>query len=188
MSSNTIYYTYAYIRSKDSKIAKAGTPYYIGKGKDNRAYVKHKGAPTPTDKKYIVFLETNLSELGALALERRYIKWFGRVNNKSGILRNLTDGGEGCYGLTHNDETKNLLRELTLRQIFTKERNAKISESLRGKPGRMLGKSHNNETKIKMRHAKIGRKQNVIVCPYCGKIGGNTMLRYHFDNCKSKTV
>lgn len=25
------YYVYAYVRSKDSKTAKAGTPYYIGK-------------------------------------------------------------------------------------------------------------------------------------------------------------
>lgn len=40
MSSNHIYYVYAYIRSKDSDTAKAGTPYYIGKGKHKRAFSK----------------------------------------------------------------------------------------------------------------------------------------------------
>lgn len=31
MTSTNIYYVYAYIRSKDSETARAGTPYYIGK-------------------------------------------------------------------------------------------------------------------------------------------------------------
>jgi hypothetical protein len=28
--------------------------------------------------------------------------------------------------------------------------------------------------------------QKLIECPHCGKIGGNNMKRYHFDNCKIK--
>ena len=91
-----IYYVYAYIRSKDSATAKAGTPYYIGKGCKNRAYVKH--GPTiavPKDRNRIAILETNLTNVGALALERRYIKWYGRKDMKTGILINRTPGGEG---------------------------------------------------------------------------------------------
>lgn len=92
----TIYYIYAYIREFNSPIAKAGTPYYIGKGKDKRAWSTDHSVYLPKNKKNIVILEAGLTEIGALALERRLIKWWGRVDIQTGILRNKTDGGEGA--------------------------------------------------------------------------------------------
>lgn len=85
-----IYYVYAYINKK------TGLPYYIGKGKGRRAYMPHGRVKLPKDKSKIVFLETNLSNVGACALERRYISWFGRKGiDEGGILLNITEGGEG---------------------------------------------------------------------------------------------
>ena len=49
------YYTYAYLR-KDK------TPYYIGKGIGNRAFVKRKGINPPRDISRILFLKKNLTE------------------------------------------------------------------------------------------------------------------------------
>ena len=83
-----IYYVYAYLRSKDSATAKAGTPYYIGKGKGNRAWSADHTINLPKNNNNIVLLETRLTEIGALALERRLIKWWGRVDLETGILRN----------------------------------------------------------------------------------------------------
>lgn len=116
------YYVYAYLRNKDSATAKAGTPYYIGKGKGNRAYDKHH-IKVPKDNSRIVILESNLTEVGALALERRLIKWWGRKDIGTGILFNQTDGGDGATGNTWSKG-----------RTVSEETRKKLSDIFKGKP------------------------------------------------------
>ena len=120
------FYVYAYIRSKDSKTAKAGTPYYIGKGSGTRASDRH-SCPVPKDHRNIIIMEQRLTDTGSLAIERRMIKWYGRVDNGSGVLRNRTDGGDGSSGLVVSEITrkkhKNSINSL---EIKIKHRNAMI--------------------------------------------------------------
>lgn len=130
MSSNNTYYVYAYLRNKDSETAKAGTPYYIGKGTGWRAYAEHRtgkcGVKTPDDKSNIVFLEHNLTNVGACAIERRLIRWYGRKDKENGILENRTDGGDGWNGsVPWNKGTKGVVKAWN--KGLTKEDDSRIS-------------------------------------------------------------
>lgn len=122
-----IYYIYFYLRDDF-------TPYYVGKGKGYRAWSKHQsGINLPKDKSKIIIVRDNLTELQAFILERYYIRWFGRKDNVSGILRNMTDGGDGCSGYKHTDEHKKYISDVLKSHTRTKEHCEAISKSKKGK-------------------------------------------------------
>ncbi len=101
---------YGYLR-------KDGTPYYIGKGKDGRCLKPHNRRKSrigiPSDLERIVMLQKNLSEEESFFWEKFYIKMFRRIDlhREEGVLRNLTDGGEGTTGRIVSENTRKKVSE-----------------------------------------------------------------------------
>lgn len=60
-----------YLRSKKSQNGDIGSPYYIGKGSGNRAFIKHqKGISIPNDISKIEFIYELMTERDAFELEK----------------------------------------------------------------------------------------------------------------------
>jgi hypothetical protein len=179
------FYIYAYLRKSNNTI------YYIGKGKNTRAWDKHHFR-IPRDLTKIVILNCGLLEMGAFILERKSIQWYGRKDKGNGDLRNKTDGGEGATGAIRSKEAAEnaAVKNRGRKRIHSAESNILRSKTL---TGRKIGQPPAERIE-RIRMALIGRPnprkgipQKTIVCPYCNKVGGYSgMKRYHFDNCSKK--
>jgi hypothetical protein len=101
------FYTYAYLRTD-------GTPYYIGKGRGDRAFnvYSHRknGVHVPLDRSRILFLKTGLTDEESLRHEIYLVFVLGRKDLGNGILRNRTHGGDGASGAIRTEEHKERVR------------------------------------------------------------------------------
>lgn len=86
------FYAYLWLRED-------GTPYYAGKGKGKRAFVRRENHWPPANPDRIV-LFVRKTEADAFATERELIRNWGRKDLGTGCLQNRTPGGDdpprGC--------------------------------------------------------------------------------------------
>jgi hypothetical protein len=89
-SSLARFYTYQWLR-------KDGTPYYVGKGCNNRGFYGFGRRVQPPPDKTRILVTFHASEEDAFAEEKLLIAKWGR-KDLGGVLYNYTDGGEGTSG------------------------------------------------------------------------------------------
>lgn len=161
-------------------------PFYVGKGCNNRykwwlrnnikwhnlhfrnkimAIRKSKGEPI------IEKVVENLSNDEASGVEMTLINGFGRRDLGTGVLCNLTAGGDGSSGRIVSEEVRRKISEgnkgksrnvgknhLRYGKSNTLEQKRKISEATSGEKNHNYGKPMRDESKEKMRKALCGRK------------------------------
>jgi hypothetical protein len=146
-------------------------PFYIGIGDEKRPYQKRKRNKYWThivnQTEYRVdILFDDLTWEEACEKEKELIKLYGRKDLGKGTLVNMTDGGDGSYGLVvsaetrkklsqfrHTEETKQIIRQKFLgrkSKPHTEQTKEKIRQS-------KLGKKPSQETKDKIRQSKLGK-------------------------------
>lgn len=93
------------------------------------------------------------------------------------------------FGKKQTEETKEKRKKTFNSKGITspmsgKQHTEETKQKIRDKK---IGLTHSDETKKKMRNSSNkGKTQKKFLCPYCNKKGGNTMFRWHFENCKNK--
>jgi hypothetical protein len=159
----TAFYTYEHIR-KDSNL-----PFYVGKGKDSRAYVKqYKTAYwnniVAKHGYEVKIIAANLNEELALLAEIERIDQLRRLGVK---LVNLTDGGEGMsgYKFTKEDALKRAKGRIGLKRpdVSARFKGVKKSPEHRAKlSATRMGMKPSPETRLKLSAASKGRPSSML--------------------------
>jgi group I intron endonuclease len=132
-------YVYRHIRLDKNE------PFYIGIGSKenhNRAYIKSdrnniwKKIVSKSDYRVEILID-DLTWQEACEKEKEFIFLYGRINLNNGTLSNLTDGGDGVYGMVLSKESKNKIG---------KANKGKLS----GDKNPFYGKKHSDEFKLKI--------------------------------------
>lgn len=150
-----------------------GTPFYVGKGKGDRYNKSLKMCKNKWkhniinkirkngDEPLVKIIADNLIESVAFKFEISLIAYYGRRDLGTGILVNMTDGGEGVSGIVRSNETKQKMSDVHKGKKHSEETRRKMSENSKG---RIFSKSHKNNlsiSKMKENNPNYGKKSHI---------------------------
>lgn len=130
------YYVYMVLRKEASsnRDAPAGSPVYVGISKNEKRFNLLERNGLKFEGCQIHKLAEDLTKDEAVAMEIELISEFGRIDLGTGILRNLTDGGDGAHNVVISSATKAKMSAAKKGKICTAETRSKISATQKGRP------------------------------------------------------
>ena len=158
-------YVYRHIRLDKNE------PCYIGIAKDDngvyrRANETNKGRNPlhqniiDKTKLYVEIILDDLTWEEACEKEKEFIKLYGRKDQKTGILCNLTDGGEGTENRVYSEDA-NLARSIKLKgRKFSEETLSKMKESRNKRTDKRINWTPSDISKEQNRKAHLGKKDS----------------------------
>jgi hypothetical protein len=193
-----------YIHKKND----TGEIFYVGIGKEEkRAYrkdsrTKHWENVVKKHGLIIEIIHKDITWEQACKIEKELIKFYGRLDLNTGILINLTEGGEGNSNPFRSEEWKRKQREAKIGEKNSnyKKPNLQLIELNKSRKGQKRPFKKRNprpdvSERNKKNHPTLGKKRSdakerlnkTLICPHCGKEDKVlTMYRLHFDKCKFK--
>lgn len=136
--------------------------FYVGIGNDIRRAYRNEGRNDHWTKVYnkygkvVDIIAQDISLDAAKEMEKHLIA------SLKDSLCNKTLGGEGFFGGSHSEETKEKLRIANTGKKLSAETKQKISEKSKGHPNYL--KSHTEEAKMKISAAFKGKKRSEYFC------------------------
>lgn len=170
------FYVYVLIDPSGEFNSFPGLPFYVGKGKGGRAWTHLKGYKSAggnpikearikgiRNAGYEPFVHIHSifdSEAEALECEANLIKELGRRNNQTGILANLSDGGDGgTAGIPCSDEKKAAISKANTGKTRSSEYCENLSKRMKGSIPWNKGNPLSEEYRQKLSKAHTGKTQ-----------------------------
>ena len=160
-----MFYTYLWLRED-------GRPYYVGKGSGDRAYNPNGHRVRKPSEDACIIVQDFENEEDAFFAEKFLIEFYGRTDNGTGCLSNLTDGGENPPSWKGRKRTEENIRKSASARTGlkrTEEQKLRMSEAHKGHPSNMKGKTHTEEAKQKNREAHLGKTHVCVKRTHCEK-------------------
>jgi len=159
-------YVYRHIRLDKN------VPCYIGIAKDDKGVYKrafaikvgrnplHQNIINKTEIEVEIMLD-DLTWEEACEKEKELITLYGRKDKSTGILCNLTDGGEGAPGVIQSLEVRLEKSNRLKGRVFSEETLAKMKASRNARTDSQKGYKRSEETKEKNRQSHLGKTASI---------------------------
>lgn len=170
-SDNNKWYVYKHIRKDKNE------PFYIGIGCKSNYYRAYEGGMkrnviwnkiTKKTEWEVEIISEGLDKKSASLKEQELIKMYGRLDNNTGVLSNMTDGGDGIWNCKRNEKTKKILSEqkMGLKNPMYGKKQSQDFINKRMKNIRGSKKSETTKLKQSISSIKSGQAKSVNVYRY----------------------